>query len=445
MIGTAILTAVTFFIVYQVIRYQVNVQINDNINEEAKKHVGEIEIDRNETYLIQVDQWRAREHNTVSVNPVFVQFLDINDELIDKSPNLKNSLLTLHDSSKDGVLMDTKLNNQPIRQLQVPLQDNNKTIGHLIVAMSLEDATMILERVKDILLFSFPVIMLLVFALARFLAGKNIKPVTAIIKTSNAITKDNLKTRIDLPPNKDELYILSKTINDLLDRIENAVEREKQFTSDASHELRTPLAIIKGTLEVLIRKPRKTEEYNEKISFCISEVDRINTTVDQLLLLARLENQRQSLHLTTFSLNNLISESLSRFDTKIVQKRMSIKENYKDDFLVKSDSYYVSIILNNLISNALKYSNDSGTIELTLLKKDGKTCFSLKDEGIGMSNHDLDKIFDSFYRAHSEQEETTQGTGLGLSIVKRLCDLLAIKIEVSAKKGIGSTFTLIFP
>ena len=110
-----------------------------------------------------------------------------------------------------------------------------------------------------------------------FFAGRSIKPVTNIIKTSSQITKDNLTTRIELPNNKDELFTLSKTINDLLERMEEAVEREKQFTSDASHELRTPLAVIKGTLEVLVRKPREKQEYEEKlVSVSTKSIDSIH-------------------------------------------------------------------------------------------------------------------------------------------------------------------------
>ena len=134
--------------------------------------------------------------------------------------------------------------------------------------MSLEDFEIVLI-LKNILLISFPIILILLFLIARFFAGKSIQPIRTVIETSNKITKDNLQTRIPLPQNKDELYILSQNINNLLDRIENAIEREKQFTSDASHELRTPLAVIKGTMEVLIRKPRNQQEYEDKIQFCI--------------------------------------------------------------------------------------------------------------------------------------------------------------------------------
>ena len=111
-----------------------------------------------------------------------------------------------------------------------------------------------------------------------------------IIETTNRITKDNLNERVKLPVNKDELYQLSNGINRLLQRIEDTIVRERQFTSDASHELRTPLASLRGTLEVLIRKPRTQSEYEEKVTYALYEIDRMNNIIEQLLILARMDN-----------------------------------------------------------------------------------------------------------------------------------------------------------
>lgn len=441
-ISTALLIAFVFVIIYQVIHYSVDNHINEDINDEVKKHLEEIEIDRNDTYLIQVDQWRAREHNTVNVNPVFVQFLDINNQLIDKSPNLKDISLKLYEKNKENVLIDTYLNKIPIRQIQVPLLDDNKVIGHLIVAMSLDDATMILSNLRTILYVAFPLILIVLFLVARLIAGRSIKPVTSIIETSGKITKDNLKSRITLPNNKDELFTLSKTINDLLDRIEDAIEREKQFTSDASHELRTPLAVIKGTLEVLVRKTREKQEYEDKINFCVSEVDRLNSLVDELLLLARFENQKQNNKIENVYLNELILESLSRFSDKIQKNNIVVSTNFNNDFNIQSDYYLVSIIISNLISNAIKYSKNGGKIKIELNKIKKTTQFIISDDGIGIPKENLSKIFNSFYRSDNSKNPEIKGTGLGLSIVKRLCDLLNIEIQISSEENVGTTIIL---
>lgn len=442
-VSGSFLIAVVFVFIYSVVKYSVNNHINEEIQEELNKHLNDISTDSNDTYLIQVDQWRAREHNSISVNPVFVEFYDNHKEIIDKSPNLKNSNIQLL-NNVNNKFIDTKLNSIPIRQIQTPIINKGKIVGYLVVAMSLEDFQIVLI-LKNILLITFPLILILLFLIARFFAGKSIKPVQTIIETSSQITKDNLKTRIPLPFNKDELYVLSENINHLLDRVENAIDREKQFTSDASHELRTPLAVIKGTLEVLIRKPRNQQEYEERIQFCVSEVDRLNHMVDQLLLLARFENQKQNIKKETIYLNALILDNLIRFSDKIDNKKIKVITSFNDDYYINSDNYLISIIFSNLISNAIKYSNNETDLIIKLFEDNNSILFSLSDKGMGIAATDIDKIFTSFFRSDVVNHSEIKGTGLGLSIVKRLCDLLKIEITLTSEINKGTTFILRFP
>ena len=442
-VSGSILIAIVFLFIYNIVKYSVNKHVNEEIQEELYKHLDDVSTDSNDTYLIQVDQWRAREHNSISVNPVFVEFYDNNKLLIDKSPNLKSSNLKLFPDSNNEFI-DTKLNNIPVRQIQTAIINKGEVVGYLVVAMSLEDFEIVMI-LKNILLITFPLILILLFLIARFFAGRSIKPVRTIIETSSQITKDNLQTRIPLPQNKDELYVLSENINNLLNRIESAIDREKQFTSDASHELRTPLAVIKGTMEVLIRKPRNQQEYEEKIQFCISEVDRLNHMVDQLLLLARFENQKQNVKQETIYLNALVLDNLTRFSEKSESKKLKIKTEFTEDYYLLSDNYLVSIIISNLISNAIKYSNPNGEIAIQLEKTNDKVTFSITDYGVGIDKNDLDKIFNSFYRSDVSNHPEIKGTGLGLSIVKRLCDLLKLEIAVESDLNQGTKFVLSFP
>ena len=442
-LSSSILIAIVFLSIFTIVKYSVNQHINEEIQEELYKHLDDVSTDSNDTYLIQVDQWRAREHNSISVNPVFVEFYDTNKQLIDKSPNLKNSNIQLLATNQNNKFTDTKLNGIPIRQIQTGIINKDQVVGYLVVAMSLEDFE-IVQILKNILLISYPLILILLFLIARFLAGRSIKPVSTIIDTSSQITKDNLKSRIPLPINKDELFVLSQNINNLLDRVENAIEREKQFTSDASHELRTPLAVIKGTMEVLIRKPRNQHEYEEKINFCISEVNRLNHMVDQLLLLARFENQKQNIKNETIYLNAIILDNLTRFSEKIESKKIKIITSFSDDYYIQSDNYLVSIIISNLLSNAIKYSDSAGEIRIKLSQNEHHITFSISDNGIGIAPDDMNKIFNSFYRSDVINHAQIKGTGLGLSIVKRLCDLLKFEISVDSKLNVGTTFSLSF-
>lgn len=443
-ISGAFLIAIVFLFIYNIVKYSVNQHINEEIQEELFKHLDDVSTDSNDTYLIQVDQWRAREHNSISVNPVFVEFYDNNKLLIDKSPNLKSSNLKLFSDEQNNLFIDTSLNQIPVRQIQTAIINKNKVVGYLVVAMSMEDFE-IVQILKNILIVLFPLIIIILFFIARFFAGRSILPVKTIIDTSSQITRDNLQMRIPLPTNKDELYALSQNINNLLDRIEYAIEREKQFTSDASHELRTPLAVIKGTMEVLIRKPRNQQEYEDKINFCISEVDRLNKMVDQLLLLARFENQKQNINNESIYLNALLLDQITRFSEKIATKKITINTNFTSEFYINSDSYLVSIIISNLISNAIKYTNNHGEISIILSQNSESLLFTIIDNGIGIAKNDLDKVFHSFYRADSLNNTTIKGTGLGLSIVKRLCALLSVTITIESELNVGTIINLSFP
>lgn len=443
-LSTALLISVVFCTIYGITLYSINKHINDDILEESSEYLEQIEIDNNDAYLIQVDQWRERDNNRVDVNPVFVQFLDNNNKLIDKSPNLKGFQLQLYKSNKDNQFVDAFLNKKPIRQIQIPLFDKHKKVGYLFVAMSLDEATLILTNLRNTLFIAFPLILLLLFFIARFIAGRSIKPVALITETSRSITTDNLKERIILPQNKDELFVLSKTINDLLDRIENAVEREKQFTSDASHELRTPLTVLKGTLEVLIRKPRTQAEYEEKINFSITEVNRLNNLVDQLLLLARFENHKRSLQIEKIYLNAIILEVLSLYSNKINDKKLEIVHDFSKDYFVKSDNYLVSTIISNIISNAIKYSCQNGKISIDISKSGLKTICSISDNGMGIAATDLDKIVNPFFRSNPTLHPEIKGSGLGLSIVERITQLLNIEFKIESELNKGTKVFFIF-
>ncbi|WP_316632708.1 HAMP domain-containing sensor histidine kinase [uncultured Flavobacterium sp.] len=443
-ITTGLLILVVFSVIYFIVKHTVYNHIDGNIKVEVHNHLDEIKQKKGEIILIDQEEWNEREHNTVDVNPVFVEFLDLKKKIIDKAPNLKAQVLEFKDSAEDFELFDTKMGDHPIRQIQVPLHIKNKKIGYLIVAMSLEDSKLVLNNLFDVMSLSFLAILVLLFFIARFFAGRSIKPINAIINTSRIITRDNLKARIPLPKAQDELYVLSKTINNLLNRIEDAIEREKQFTSDASHELRTPLTVIKGTLEVLIRKPRDCKEYEEKINYCVKEVDHLNLLVDQLLLMARFENQKQNIKTESVYLNTLILDVLRLNSEKINEQNISIKFNAFEDYYIKSDTFLVITILRNIISNAIKYNNKEGEVSILLSKQNEKTICTISDNGIGIAKEDLEAIFNPFFRSNSTDHPEIKGTGLGLSIVKRVTELLHIEFKIDSEKGLGTIVVLSF-
>ena len=444
MIATAIIMAVAFTAVYFVVKGVVYQNIDHDLSFEAEKHTGEIKVVGDSIKIKNKKEWEEKEHREVQVNPVFIQILDKNGVFMDKSPNLKENQLDYNEEANFGGSYNEILNNKPIRQIQLPIEESGKIKGFIVAAMSLEASQMVLLNLRNILLLVYLLLLASLYFISKYIAGRSIIPVKNVTETTNRITRNNLNERVALPHNKDELFDLSSSINDLLQRIENALERERQFTSDASHELRTPLATLKGTLEVLIRKPREREEYEEKINFSLSEIDRMTATLEQLLLLARLDTSSKAADEYSRPLATIIDEILSRYKNKISEKKLSINFKNEVDNETLVPQYFTNLILENIIGNAAKYAKDATKIHISITQLESKIVCKVKDEGIGIRKEDLEHLFNNFFRSEALNHKNISGNGLGLSIAKKAADAIDASIFVESKLGSGTTFTLQF-
>ncbi|WP_177229068.1 sensor histidine kinase [Pustulibacterium marinum] len=433
--------SVVFAGIYLVVKKSLYQHIDSDLFYESKLHLAEIAVDHHQIVFTDKEEWEEREHVELQVNPVFVQITDSLGNTLDKSPNLKNGNLKLHVNQENNSAFNTKLNGTFIRQIQTPIHEKNVVKGYIITAMSVENITEILDDLLFNLLLFFPFILILIFVSSRILAGGAIKPVQKITNTANLITKENLNQRITLPKNKDELFLVTKSINDLLDRIEEALQREKQFTSDASHQLRTPLAVLKGTLEVLIRKERNCKEYETKITSSIQEIDRISDIVDQLLLLARFNKNEQLINKENFATTTLIDDIIQRFRKQISEKNIAVY--IKDDHCQElfTSKYYLELILENLLSNAIKYSPINSKITIKLSQENNKPYIYIEDQGIGIAKDEFDKIYNPFYRINPSDRKI-KGNGLGLSIVKKASEMIHAPITMHSEEGKGTTFKI---
>lgn len=443
LISTAGIIIILFTVIILTVKNSVYKHLDHDVYLEAIKHSGDISV-KNHQILFNKNAWLEREHQMVQVNPVFVQAVDARGKIIARSPNLKDDSLHFV-PGYTGKFVNTTLADGPIRQFQLPVIKGGKRYGYLLVAMSLESAQMVLKKLKTTLMIAFPVVLVLLFFWARLIAGKSIQPVTAIINTADKITRKNLGERIELPRTKDELHLLVTTINQLLDRIEQAMEREKQFTSDAAHELKTPLQVMKGNMEILIRKPRSTEEYQSKIKSCLKEINRMAHLVDQLLLLARFESQKEALDIREVPLDEQTEQVIQKKLWQIEQKKISLKMDIRELENVQSDPYLLHIIFENLLSNAIKYTPEGGTISIVIGREDNRAFLSIQNSGEGIEPRELEKIFDRFYRSDPLRHPDIKGTGLGLSIVKRLGEILQLDFELKSNPGNGLLVRLFFP
>ncbi len=444
MLTSSTLIAVVFLIIYFIVSTTVYSNLDTALKYEAQKHLKDIVIKNDSLMFDEQVVFAEREHKDAEVLPFFLQIVDTTGNLFQKSSNLKGQKLTFMKNVEARQCFNSELNGQAIRQIQIPIIKRGKIQGYFITAVSLEGTKLVVDNLRKVLLILFPAIVAFLFFIARFLADKNIKPIVNIIETTNRITKHNLSERVKLPKTRDELYTLAQAINELLDRIQNAFEREKQFTNDASHELRTPLSVIKGTLEVLVRKPRKEEEYKEKINYCISEINDMSERVDQLLMLARFDKANITLQKTPLPVISLIDNSVHRHRKLIEKKNIHLEIRGKQDLTVITDPYYIDMIIDNIISNAVKYSGVDSTVEIEIYKENSKVIIEVRDEGGGIKEDDIQAVFNPFFRSEPLNHKHITGSGLGLSIVKKVSELLGVDVELENREGQGLSVLIIF-
>lgn len=444
MLATASVIAVVFFIIYFVVQTAVYGELDNDLAYEANRHTKEIYIQNDAILFRNKNEWEEKEHREVQVNPVFIQLVNKEGQPMDKSPNLKEDFLVLNEDKGFDIQFDTQLSNSTIRQIQIPIKQNENLKGYIITAMSLEGPKIVLESLRKNLFILFPIVLMGLFFITRFLAGRSIIPVQTITNTADRITRNSLNERIPLPLNKDELFILTSSINQLLDRMQEAIEREKQFTADASHQLRTPLAVLKGTLEVLIRKPRTEEIYQERIQYSIQEINRISEIVDQLLILARFDKTKHKLVQQPINLQTTVDDVLHRYRGTILEKGLAVNVKAIKESVIQSDPYYIDLILDNVLSNAIKYTRKNSAIDILISKKENQLYCQIQDQGIGIKTEDIDHIFNPFFRSDALEHKNIKGNGLGLSIVKKASELLDIKITITSELKKGTCFTLSF-
>lgn len=443
--ATTVLTGLLFLITYGVVQNTVYSHLDEQLNTETAEVSRGLAVNKDSILLINLYEWEEREHAQIEVNPTFIEIIDKKFNLIRKTDNLHENNLEFVKEITEKIYMNSILKDKRIREVQVPLLNNEGGLeGFLLIGIPLETAFLILDKLETTLIFGFIAALIILFFLTRWIAEKSILPIHKIISTAGKITKENLYERIDLPSHKDEIYNLTSTINGLLERLEDAVLREKQFTADASHELRTPLSVLKGTLEVLVRKPRDIQHYEQKINYCVNEVNRMSIIIDQLLMLARYESGTIQPLTEEIDLTDCIKYTSSRMHDYIVNRGIKINFEEKEKFPVKADPFMLDVILENLISNAVKYSNGNKNIDINISKSGNNTICSIKDYGIGMALEHTARIFDRFYRVNEARNSEIKGHGIGLAIVKRLVDVQNLDIKFDSQPGEGTTAIITF-
>ena len=442
-LAVAFTTALVFLVIYFVVSKTAFTHLDDDILLEKEEVISNLDWHRDSIIINKMPEWEEAEHNQVEVNPTFLQIADAKGIIIFRSTNLIDDQVLAGPDDNGKTSYNGVISGQRIRLGQFPIEnEEGEEIGKLTIAVSQQESFNILNNLIWILFISFPIVLIVQFIASSLAASQAIEPVHQLIRSASGISDSNISTRLILPQHKDELYKLTKTINELLARIEVSMFQQKQFTSDASHEIRTPLSAIRGTLEVLIRKQREPKVYEEKVTEVISQVDRLDVLLEQLLQLARIDSGTAIARNEKIFLHELITASSERWKAQASDANIKLHLDIPKEVVVNGDKFYLEIILDNLINNAIKYGKQNGNVSISWNRE--IESLSVTDDGIGISEEHLPNIFSRFYRADESRSSVVNGNGLGLSIVKKLADLQQMTLNAESHLGEGSIFTLTF-
>src|SRR5262245_60843968 len=307
------------------------------------------------------------------------------------------------------------------------------------------------RRTLILLGVAIPLVLLLGSYGGLLLANQALRPVDRMTRAAEQIAAGDLSERVPEPAQMDELGRLAVTFNDMIARLQAAFERQKQFTSDASHELRTPLAVMRGDIEITLRRERSAEEYKRALTSNLEEIMRLSRLVEDLLMLARGDTGRIELRCEPVDLNDVcrrmaeyISPLADQRDQTLIYQPPPGAETAP--VMVSVDLLRIKQLLLNLLDNAIKYTERRGRVALGLKTEDKVAVISVSDTGRGIPPEDLPHIFERFFRRSARTaDRTAAGFGLGLSIVKWIVDSHGGRIEAKSEVGKGTVFTVRLP
>jgi heavy metal sensor kinase len=334
-----------------------------------------------------------------------------------------------------------KASNDSVRVYTTPVEDNNHLVAYVQVAQSLESTGDTIQRLLTTLLVSVPILVLVAGLSGYFLASRALAPIDEITRTARHISAQDLSARLNMPALDDEVGRLAQTFDEMLVRLDDSFQRERQFTNDASHELRTPLAAMQAILGVIREKRRAPEEYEQALHDLNEEADRLRTLVENLMHLARGEKRSNNLH-EIINLSTLISDVADSLRPLAEAKNLTLACEIPENLTVLGDSDELIRLFVNLLDNGIKYT-ERGQITINASRSGKDIVVKVADTGIGIRPEHLPYIFDRFYRV--EEARTMRGAGLGLAIAKEIVHAHHGEIEVQSKIGQGTIFVLCLP
>lgn len=313
-------------------------------------------------------------------------------------------------------------------------------VGDFIVSQREVDFT---KGINSSIFYASLISIVLAIILGLYNSKVMSEPILKITNAANNIREGKLDTNIEIKNDVQELMELSMAINHLANSLKDQQILRKRLTTDISHELRTPLTILQSHIEAFsdgVWSPTK-----DRLDICRDEVIRLKKLVEQLKYITDIENHKIELEIEKVNISQLIGNVVESFSYEFDLKEIEFNKRIIPNVIIEADKDKIRQIMINLISNALKFTDIGGKVDVLLNEDEKSISIEIIDTGVGIDEEDISFVFERFYRGDKSRSRRTGGTGIGLTITKTLVEAHGGDITVYSEKGKGSRFVAVFP
>jgi signal transduction histidine kinase len=364
----------------------------------------------------------------------YIELRGPNDEVLYTSPNLSGAVL----ADKIDNFHTRKIDNHSARV--GVFHENDLTLR---VGADMKEINQFGRKLIVGMFGAIPTVLIVVAIGGRWVARQALGPVEAIRDAASRIGAQSLDQRLPVPPAQDEIAGLVTVLNSTFDRLQRSFEQATRFSADASHHLKTPLAVLRAGIEEVLVDPAASPQQQKRANALLEQVRLLTSVSENLLLLARADAGRLEISQARFDLREVLDGAAEDARTLGEARRISVITEIPPQLEIAGDRFAISLIVQNLIDNAIKYNRDGGEIELRARVPDGFIEITVANTGDAIAPERVSQIFDRFYRARHDQR--TPGQGLGLSIARELALAHGGALALVRSNGNWTEFRLTLP
>ena len=445
-----ILEVVMGIAIYLYVSNSMNNELNNSLLYQAKmiynfvkgKDTKLLEFKPDSVYETQEDFIYDLIFDALMLNPrnTFIQ-VKLNDKIVFKTENLRRKQLLIKKMDKPGKEI-LNVNDMDITPNRIRVAHLRQDPYDISVAFSTGFIDATLKSLTRIYIIIAPIFFAISILGGALISAKSLSRIDKIIKKTEDITTQNLNEIIVGEESDDEYGRLTLKMNDMIKRLRTSIEYMNQFSISASHELKTPLTILRGEIEIALKSPKTPEQYIEVLKSNYEETLRLINIVDKMFFISRAENTLVKLNKTKVSLYDFLDEIIRRSEALGKEKNVQIILKCEKDCEIEIDITLLKQAIVNLIENAIKYGEEGEPIYVKAgIPENNSVKISVINKGEGISEENLEKIFERFYR--SKTSKTAGGIGLGLSIVKSIVNWHNGQVTVKSKPGDQTEFSII--